>query len=96
MELKIYAIRDMVVNEFKNLFELRNDEEAIRSFKMECQNADKRVVPINDYQLFKLGTRDTITGEIKSEINFLIGGAEACTTTTGTDQNNKPTSQEKN
>lgn len=92
MLLKIYAIKDTVVGEFMNSFELRNDEEAKRSFQMDLTHADPTKIPIQDYELYRLGERNTITGELKAELKFLMNAAEIkrgepCNTTqTGTDQ----------
>lgn len=78
-KLNIYAIKDVIVGELMNPILMHNDEEAKRTFT-EAINANNPQSNIcknyKDMQMFKLGEYDTITGEIKSDVNFLIAGID--------------------
>lgn len=78
MKLNIYSVKDVVVGEMGNPFYLNNDEQAKRSFKQAINN-DQSQIAINytDMQLYKLGELDTVTGEIVSNVNFIMNGTEA-------------------
>lgn len=78
MKLNIYSVKDVVVGEMGNPFYLNNDEMAKRSFKQAINN-DQSQLAINytDMQLYKLGELDTVTGEIVSNVEFIMNGTEA-------------------
>ena len=78
MKLNIYSVKDVVVGEMGNPFYLNNDEMAKRSFKQAINN-DQSQIAINytDMQLYKLGELDTVTGEIVSNVEFIMNGTEA-------------------
>ena len=78
MKLNIYSVKDTVVGEMGNPFYLNNDEMAKRSFK-NAINQDGSQLSINytDMQLYKLGVLDTVTGEIESNVEFIMNGTEA-------------------
>lgn len=78
MKLNIYTVKDVVVGEMGNPFYLNNDEMAKRSFKQAINN-DQSQLAINytDMQLYKLGELDTVTGEIISNVEFIMNGTEA-------------------
>lgn len=78
MKLNIYSVKDVVVGEMGNPFYLNNDEMAKRSFKQAINN-DQSQLAINytDMQLYKLGELDTVTGEIVSNVEFIMSGPEA-------------------
>lgn len=73
MELKIYAIKDTVVGEMQLPFYQHNDGEAIRSITNAVNDKNSNAVKDNfqDKQLYYLGTFNSDTGEIKSEIRFM-------------------------
>ena len=77
MKLNIYAIKDTTVGSFMNPFYLQNDNTAIREFGnvikyAPTENSVRRNA--KDMQLFKLGEFDEETGEIRSEVNYLVSG----------------------
>lgn len=78
MKLNIYSIKDTVVGNFGNPFNMNNDEEAKRTFKnaVNSNNGSNIALNYTDMQLFKLGTFDTQTGEITSQVEMLINGTE--------------------
>lgn len=79
MKLNIYAVKDTVVGEMGNPFYLNNDEMAKRSFKNAINNGTDIQLKLNyaDTQLYKIGTWDTVTGEIESNVEFIMNGTEA-------------------
>ena len=78
MKLNIYSVKDTVVGEMGNPFYLNNDEMAKRSFKNAAnQEGSQIALNINDMQLYRLGTLNTVTGEIESNVEFIMNGTEA-------------------
>ena len=78
MKLNIYSVKDTVVGEMGNPFYLNNDEMAKRSFKNAAnQEGSQIALNINDMQLYRLGTLNTVTGEIESNVEFVMNGTEA-------------------
>lgn len=73
MKIKIYAIKDTKIG-FMSPFYLQNDGVAIRSFTNESNATQQNVVNTNpeDKELWRLGELDDQTGEIVSEIKYLI------------------------
>lgn len=85
MKLKIYSIKDTTIGSFMNPFYLQNDNVAIREFSnvikyAPAENNIKRNA--KDMELFCLGEFDEESGIIKSEINFLVNGANYITNET--------------
>lgn len=76
--MKIYAIKDVKIG-FYNPFYLQNDAVAIREFTNGRNDSQKNAINTNpeDKELWSLGEFDERTGEIKSEVRFLIK-AEDC------------------
>lgn len=78
MKLKIYAIKDTVVGSYMNPFYLHNNNEAKRAFKNaikdERSEANKTY---KDLQLYCLGTYNNETGQIESNVEFVMNGTEA-------------------
>lgn len=78
MKLNIYSVKDVIVGEMGNPFYLNNDEQAKRSFKQAINN-DQSQIGINytDMQLYRLGEINMVTGEIVSNVEFIMSGPEA-------------------
>lgn len=75
MDLKIYAVKDTVAGAYMNPFYLNNDEVAKRSFKQACMDENSQYHKIaKDLQLYRLGTFNDETGEIKAKVEFLASG----------------------
>lgn len=64
---KIYAVKDIVADEFQPPFFVKNDAVAIKEFGKACDNKETlwHQFP-NDYSLYALGEFDTETGSINS------------------------------
>ena len=70
MNLKIYSIKDVVVDSFNNPFYLHNDAECVRFLKSALKNNAKEFADkINDLELYGLGEFDTETGIIKTDVH---------------------------
>lgn len=68
----IYAIYDIVLQNYVNRFESTEDADAIRSFNTDVKNAKSERIPVNDFRLDKLGTFDSSTGVLTSDIKTLV------------------------
>lgn len=77
MKLNIYAVKDTIQGAFMNPFYLQNDQVAMRSFKNTIESEQMNTIKMNakDMQLYKLGEFEEETGEIKSEVKFLVNGS---------------------
>lgn len=77
MKLYIYAVKDTIQGAFMNPFYLQNDNVAMRSFKNTIQSETMNQIKMNakDMQLFKLGEYEEATGEIVSDVQFLVNGS---------------------
>jgi len=73
MKLYIYSIKDTKIG-FMNPFYLQNDGVAIREFTNGANDNQKNAINTNpeDKELWGLGTYDDQTGEIKSEVRYII------------------------
>lgn len=80
MNQNIYAVKDIVANEFQPPFYLKNDALAIKEFGKACENPDTdwNKYP-SDYSLYNLGVFDTETGHIISTDNKQISNASQFT-----------------
>lgn len=68
----VYSIKDLKSGYLPPTYDV-NDGTAMRNFDHACQNPDSLFYTHgSDYQLFKLGTFDTDTGEFVGEITFLM------------------------
>lgn len=78
MIVYVYSIRD-VLNGFAGLFTEVNDESAIRGFKLSLRDASAGnilgFVP-TDFYLYCLGTYNTETGEIVSDVRCVYYGGD--------------------
>lgn len=72
MIYKIFSIKDVVVGAFSDILIFPNTDVAKRYFKSLC--AESKVK--NDLQLFALGSYNSVTGEIESDVTFLMGGSD--------------------
>lgn len=63
----LYAVYDKMTG-FMPVSTQENDQVAIRNFGYDVQSIDRNIINANpeDFNLQKLGTFDTLTGEIKS------------------------------
>lgn len=69
---KIYAVYDKKAKTELNVFEGVNDLVAIRDFSQICSNPEHQICKFaEDYCLMSLGTIDTETGAIVSEIKTI-------------------------
>lgn len=77
MKMNLYSVRDIKAG-YGNPYCMHNDEMAIRDIKL-AVNSDKpniiRQFP-EDFELVRLGTFDTTTGEIESKVNMIINCRE--------------------
>lgn len=73
MILEIYCIKDTVVGQFLNPYLQHNQQHAIRSARMAVNASESNPLRENakDKQLWKLGTFNDATGEIKSSPEFI-------------------------
>lgn len=74
MILEIVATKDVVVGAYMNPFYAHNKEEAKRSWGMSIireMSNPKTELPINDLQLYSLGTFNDETGEIVPKVEYL-------------------------
>lgn len=78
MKMEIFAIKDKKVA-FMSLFTQANEEIAKRNFKNTVNNTEMKLDPA-DFELWKLGTYDDLTGSIEPESEFIISAAEVIRT----------------
>lgn len=78
MIMDVYAIKDKKVR-FMSLFTQANEEVAKRNFKNTVANTEMKLDPA-DYELWKLGTYNDLTGSIMPESKFIISAAEVVRT----------------
>ena len=74
MIMDIYAIKDKKVR-FMSLFTQANEEIAKRNFKNTVNATEMKLDPA-DFELWKLGTYNDLTGYIEPESKFIISAAE--------------------
>lgn len=69
---KIYAVYDKKAQTELGLFEQPNDLVAIRDFSQACANKDSQIAKFaEDYELMSLGSIDTETGVITSDVKTI-------------------------
>ena len=74
---KIYAVYDKKAQTELGLFEQPNDLVAIRDFSQVCAKEDSQIAKFaDDYELMCLGTIDTETGIIKSDVKTIAQAKE--------------------
>ena len=73
-DIKIYAVKDELTNTFLQPTFAENDLEITRIFAYQINNTPIWKDNPSDYSLYKLGTFNEETGEIKSKIEKLTGG----------------------
>lgn len=69
----VYSVKDLKTGYLPITYDV-NDDSACRNFQIAC-NANKGSTFFQfpgDYQLWKIGSFDTSTGEIKSDLKFLM------------------------
>lgn len=72
----IYTIRDKVKGFDPQLLLDMNEQSAVRGFSYRINNADFMNFTPADYDLFYVGTFDTESGEIETELpRFIVNGA---------------------
>ena len=77
MNKKIYAVYDKKAQTELGLFEQPNDLVAIRDFSQVCTKEDSPIAKFaEDYELMCLGTIDTETGKIKSDVKTIAQAKE--------------------
>lgn len=74
MIMEIFAIKDKKVR-FMSLFTQANEEIAKRNFKNTVNQTEMKLDPA-DYELWKLGTYNDLTGSIEPETKYIISAAE--------------------
>lgn len=68
----IYSVKDLKTGYLPPTYDV-NDLSSMRNFEHACMNPDSLFFThASDYQLFKVGSFDTETGEITSENTFLM------------------------
>ena len=80
MKYGIYSIKDTKIG-FMNPFYSHNDGTALRDFTNGANDAQKNAINTNpeDKELWRLGEFDDQTGEIKSEVKYLIKANDVIT-----------------
>lgn len=75
-----YAVKDLAVQAFGIPFQVRAEGEAMRSFQDEVNGKGSENSAIaahpEDYELYKLGTFDDVTGELKGHTPQLVARAK--------------------
>lgn len=71
MEFQIYTVRDICAGTFTKLEIMTNEAVARRWFRAICAESKFPA----DLELFRLGTYDSQTGVINSNVEFIEGGA---------------------
>lgn len=74
MKLEFYCVKDELANEFLLPGLFKDENLAKRSFKTEINTNPLWKDNSSDFSLFRLGTFDNETGEIKSHVEKIIGG----------------------
>jgi len=74
MKYKIYAIKDTIIGEMANPFYQINDGQALRNVTNAVNDAQENQIKENyqDKQLYYLGEFDAATGEITSDVRFIV------------------------
>jgi len=77
MQLKVFSIHDKASEAFNQPFFMLTNAEAIRAFQNMARDPDTQINkdPL-DFHLFRLGTFDNITGEVKNELEDLGSAAQ--------------------
>lgn len=88
MKLGIYATKDKVIGSFAQPFYMQNDNQAKRNWAMSIGNAGPEV-PVEDLELYKLGTLDDESGEIESKVEYLMRGNDVKKENTNVLHNNE-------
>lgn len=70
MTINLYAIKDKI-NEFLPIQMLPNDQTAHRWFREMLENNPTMHLSPNDFEIYKLGTWDTVTGELTSKVEIV-------------------------
>lgn len=70
----LYSIFDKVLGEYSAPIMASNDKVAKRWFKSTISKSDYEPV---DFQLYKVGSFDTTTGEIGDTYEYIMNGADA-------------------
>ena len=78
MNMKIYSIKDTKVGAFKSPFYSHNDSVAIRSLQnvVNDPNAGELHLNAEDFQLYRLGEFNDITGDILSNVEFVANAID--------------------
>lgn len=74
MILEFYAVKDELAGKFLSPTLMNSEPEAKRQFKAQINNIDIWKDNPSDFSLFRLGTFNTETGELTSNIEKLVGG----------------------
>ena len=91
MKQKIYAVKDIVAEEFQPPFFLKNDALAIKEFGKACENKETQWYQHpSDYSMYYLGEFDTETGTLtESELKQLANATQFVTKESNNEQNPK-------
>ena len=71
MIVKLYSIKDVIVGHFKSPAQFNNDQEAVRAIKYALKSVNDLSRNCNDYQMWCLGSLDTETGVIISDVHLV-------------------------
>lgn len=77
MKMNLYSVRDIKAG-FGNPYCMQNDEMAIRDIKLAVNSEKPNIIKqfSEDFQLVRLGTFDTETGNITSKVEIIINCRE--------------------
>ncbi len=78
MTQKLYTIKDTVTGEMLMPFTQVNDATMLRGAKIMVKVKEENFLNqnIKDKQIYRLGTFDNVTGEIKSEVKFICNAID--------------------
>lgn len=77
MEGNLYSVKDTKLGKFGIPFTAPNDEIAKRNLISTIRAGNNNIAEFpEDFQLFKVGTMNDDTGELKTEIKFLTNAIE--------------------
>lgn len=77
MTVNMYSLKDTVIGEFVFPVAAHNDQDAIRLARLSCRPENKDLYSkARDMQLFKIGSFDSVTGKVNSDVKHLFNLCE--------------------
>ena len=69
MKLNLYVIQDIISGDFQGTFSGMTDAAIVRAFKPNFDQGGRRLA---DYKLYRVGTLDVETGDVRGEPKKLV------------------------